>query len=197
MRYPKASTAAVLALFVAAASPVLARSGPDPSRVPACSSAGNNDACRLPLRDGDFSAGSLMSWKREGLPSVGDGGGGSTYAALPVGSAISQAIGIPTGNLPQHVAYVVRFRVLGESADGSVDVRLALSDDNGNQRVDLGGTAVHVVHGGWTAGELYVTGKPYGGAPHVHLTLANDSRSGTQVQIDDVYVVESVDAAAR
>lgn len=196
MRYSKIPGVALLALCSAAAFPSLAGPGPDPSGLPACSSAGNDDACRLPVRDGDFSSGQLAGWQRQGLPSTGYGADGNAYAALAVGAAISQAVGIPTGNSPRRVTYAVRFRALAESADGSVDVRVALSDDNGNGRVDLGGTSVRVVRGEWTVGELFVTGRPYGGAPHVHITLANESVSGTQVQLDDVYVVESVDADA-
>ncbi|UPG91380.1 hypothetical protein L2Y96_06295 [Luteibacter aegosomaticola] len=194
MRYTT-STAALFALCLVAA-PVQASTSPDPSRLPACTSAGNDDACRLPIRDGDFSAGALNGWQRQGLPVVGYDASGNAYAALPVGAAISQAVGIPTANLPQDVAYAIRFRVLGESADGSIDVRVALSDDNGNQKIDLGGTTVRAVRGEWTVGELFVTGKQYGGAPHVHITLANDSASGTQVQVDDVHVVESAGVEA-
>lgn len=195
MRQSKIPTS-LLALCLTALSPAMASHSPDPSRLPACTRAGNDDACRLPVRDGDFSGGALNGWQRQGLPAVGYDAGRNAYAALPVGAAISQAVGIPTANLPQDVAYAVRFRLLGESADGSVDVRVALSDDNGNQKIDLGGTTVRAVRGEWTVGELFVTGKQYGGAPHVHITLANESASGTQVQVDDIYVVESAGVEA-
>jgi hypothetical protein len=191
MRYTTPA-AALLVLCAAATLPALASTSPDPSGLPACSSAGNDEACRLPVRDGDFSAGALNGWQRQGLPVVGYDASGNAYAALPVGAAISQAVGIPTANLPQDATYAIRFRVLGESADGSIDVRVAVSDDTGKQKIDLGGTSVRVARGEWSAGELFVTGKPFGGAPHVHLTLANDSITGTQLQVDDVYVVESV-----
>lgn len=194
MRYSNSTAIGLFALCIAATSSALASNSPDPSGLPACSSAGNDAECRLPVRDGDFSSGTLGGWHREGLPSVGSDASGQAYAVLPVGSAISQAVGIPTGNSPDDVTYAIRFRILGESAEGSVYVRVALSDDTGHRQVELGGTSVSVARGEWKVGELFVAGKPFGGAPHVHITVGNESVSGTQVQVDDVYVVESVKA---
>jgi hypothetical protein len=189
---PMNAAVCLFALCLAIPAPAMAGRSPDPSRLPACTSAGNDGACRLPVHDGGFSIGGLGKWQRQGLPGVGSDPSGNAYAVLPVGAAISQAVAIPTGNLPEDATYAVRIRVLGERADGSVDLRVAMSDDRGGRRLDLGGTSVRVVRGEWTEAELFVSGARHGGAPHVLVEIANDSLTGTQVQVDDVYVIESI-----
>lgn len=181
-------------LALAVATTAMAGQSPDPRGLPACTMQGNPDACRLQVKDGDFSEGSLGAWRRTGMPAVGYDASGNAYAAIPVGSSVAQAVAINTGTRTADATYVIRFRALAESADGSVDVRVALSDDTASEKVSLGGTSAAVKRGEWTDVELFVEGKPWSVPPHVFVSIANTSMSGSVVQVDDVYVIESVSA---
>lgn len=177
-----------------AASAVAAKAPFNHLGLPACTSTGWSDVCRLLMTDGDFSSGSLSAWQRVGLPGIGYDKYGDGYAALPYGSAISQKVPTPAGSVTSQMTYAVNFAVMAETGEGSVAVSLALTDDQGRNRVELGGTTVKATPGVWTYGELYVSGQPYGGAAHVQLQLANTSVSGTQVQVDNVMVVQNAQA---
>jgi hypothetical protein len=186
----------ILALSLAAAATASASNTPSPAGLPACTSAGNDDVCRLPVRNGDFATGTLEGWEAVAMPHVGRDIDGNAYAMTPLGSAIRQTVAVNTLNQTADSTYVLHFRVLAESGDGSIDARLALRDASGEHRVELGRTTVNASRGQWSAGELVVTGQPFANPAHVEVTLANESVGGTRVQIDDVYLLENVNAGA-
>ncbi|QDE38732.1 hypothetical protein FIV34_05715 [Luteibacter pinisoli] len=186
----------LLALSLAAAATATASNNLNPRGIPACTSAGNDDVCRLPVRNGHFSTGTLEGWESVSVPGVGRDIDGNAYAVTPPGSAIRQTVAVNTLNLTADSTFILHFRVLAESGDGSIDARLALRDDTGKHRVELGRTTVHARRGQWSVGELVVAGQPFANPAHVEVTLANDSLGGTRVQVDDVYLLENVNAGA-
>ncbi|KJV30873.1 hypothetical protein VI08_14060 [Luteibacter yeojuensis] len=176
-----------LAAFALSA-PVAAGEGGNLAGLPACSSQGNPGACRLPIVNGDFTADPYTGWERDGTVSHADGA-----AMLTPGSSIRQAVAINTLGDPAEAGYAVQLRVLGESDDGEVELRLALSDDQGGHAVPLASTRATVRRHAWTTVDLSGAGVPFAAPAHVLVSVANLGPS-TRVQLDDVHVVESVDA---
>jgi hypothetical protein len=166
-------------------------SGSGPS-LPAC--LGGNyagDACLLPLKNGDFTAPALSAWKVVGLPSRGGDADGNTYAALPTGSGIKQAVYAHTGQNTAEAVYTLRFQVRAEHTQSQVRATLAMSTADGMARVPLGYVTSTAVANEWTTVELSVQGRPYAAPAHVLVEIDSEGGTPTTVQVADVALVES------
>ncbi|APG04659.1 hypothetical protein BJI69_12620 [Luteibacter rhizovicinus DSM 16549] len=169
----------------------------DPGRLPdlpACVLGQAYDgACLLPLKDGQFTDGSLSSWRRVGLPGHGVDPDGMTYAALPTGSGISQAVYAHTGQNTADAVYAVRFRVRAEHDQAQVRATLSMSTDQGAGRVVLGHITSTAQAEEWSTVALSVQGRPYAAPAHVLLEIENEGGAHTTVQVDDVALVQNTD----
>jgi hypothetical protein len=182
--------------LLASSGSAIAGNGPDPSRLPPCQSVDVKDACRLPVKNGQFD--SLDGWERpNGLPSLGQDERGNTYAALYVGAELSQPVFAHFGAAPQDVAYALRFRVRADRSAGKVRAMLSMSDGGGNRAVPLGETTTTAYAGDWSTVELLVNGKMFAAPEHVLLKIGNEG--GDVVQVDDVTLlrVQGVEAIGR
>jgi hypothetical protein len=162
--------------------------GPDPSGLPQCQSSSAAEACRLPLKNGQFD--SLEGWTRpDGLPSIGEDETGNTYAALHVGAVLSQPVFAHFGASPQDVAYALRFRTRADRGAGELRASLSMSDANGDRSILLGDATTTAQADGWNDVELVVNGAAFAAPAHVTVTIANEG--GSIVQVDDVTLVQA------
>ncbi|QWT18464.1 hypothetical protein KPL74_11995 [Bacillus sp. NP157] len=157
--------------------------------LPACTSQGNPGACRLPIVNGDFERDIGVGWTIQGFASPGAGVG-----VLMPGARLGQAVAINTLSDPATSGYATQLRVFGETGDGMVEVRLALSDSEGKNAHPIATTQATVRKGEWTTVDLSGAGAAFAAPAHVLLTIENTG-PGTRVQVDDVHVVESLDAS--
>lgn len=179
--------------LLASSGSAIAGNGSDPSRLPPCQSVNVNDACRLPIKNGQFD--SLDGWERpNGLPSLGQDERGNSYAALYVGAELSQPVFAHFGVAPQDVAYTLSFRVRADRSVGKVRAMLSMSDGSGNRAVTLGETTTTAYAGDWSTVELTVNGKAFAAPEHVLVKIGNEG--GDVVQVDDVTLVRSQGAEA-
>ncbi|MDQ0010117.1 hypothetical protein J2T07_002307 [Luteibacter jiangsuensis] len=175
----------------ATAGTAVAGNGPDPSGLPLCQQVSGADACRLPVRNGQFD--NLDGWTRtSGLPSIGYDPSGNPYASLYTGAGIHQAVYAHFGTLSQEAAYVLRFRVRSDNGDTQVRATLSMSDGDGANALPLGSTATMAREGEWSSVELVVNGAAFAAPAHVLLEIANEGGNHDTVQVDDVYLVQSV-----
>lgn len=184
---------ALCALAFAATTP--AGNGPDPSRLPACQQATGVDACRLPVKNGQFD--DLDGWTRaSGLPSIGYDPSGNPFASLYTGASIRQAVYAHFGKSSRDLAYALRFRVRSHNGDVQVRAALSMSDDTGANTHPLGSTTTIAHEEEWSIVELVVNGAPFAAPEHVMVEIANEGGNHDTVQVDDVYLVESVGTEA-
>lgn len=163
--------------------------------LPACLGASPaTGACLLPLKNGDFTGTELSSWETHGLPSRGGDAQGNTYATLPTGSGIQQAVYAHTGQDPAETVYALRFRIRAEHATAQVRATLAMSTGQRTDRIELGHVTAMAVTEEWSTVELSVQGRPYAAPAHVLLEIDNEGGTLANVQVDDVVLVESTDA---
>jgi hypothetical protein len=152
------------------------------------------DACFLTLKNGDFDARMLASWGRVGLPGYGIAADGSTYAALPLGSGIQQAVYAHGGLKTAEAVYTLRFRIRAEHAPAYVRGTLAMSTAERTDLVPLGHVTSMALTDEWSTVELSVQGRPYAAPAHVLVTIANEGGTPATVQVDDVVLIQSSDA---
>jgi hypothetical protein len=163
--------------------------------LPACLGASPaTGACLLPLKNGNFADAALSSWDAHGLPSRGGDAEGNTYATLPTGSGIKQAIYAHTGRDPAESVYTLRFRIRAEHATAQVRATLAMSTGQRTDRIELGHVTAMALTDEWSVVELSVQGRPYAAPAHVLLEIDNEGGTLANVQVDDVLLVESADA---
>lgn len=165
--------------------------GPSPAGLPSCNSSEIFDACRLPVKQGQFD--SLAGWTQNGRVSQGGDASGNQYATLGGGSSIRQAVYADFGTLSKDASYVLRFRVMSENSDAPVRATVSMSDPNGGNLTRLGSTSTTARHHEWTTVELIVDGKAFPAPAHVMIELGNESPNAI-VQLDDVFLVQSADA---
>jgi hypothetical protein len=177
-----------LAAAFAMATAAHASTSPGPAGLPACTSAGNPGACRLPITNGDFAADIGHGWRASGFVTTGAGVG-----VLSPGAALSQPVAINTLGYPADAGYAANLRVMGESGDGEIEVRLALSDDQGGNAIPIASARTSVRQHEWTTVDVSGKGVPFAAPAHVLVTIENLSPS-TRLQVDDVHVVEATDA---
>lgn len=172
-----------------------AGNGPDPSRLPPCHPFGGAEACRLPVENGGFD--SLEGWTRaSGLPNIGYDEIGNPYAALYTGASIRQAVYAHFGKAPQSVAYALHFRVRSDNGDNQVRATLSMSDATGEHLLPIGSTTAVARKGEWSTVELVVNGDAFAAPAHVMLEIASEGGNHDTVQVDDVHLVESGEAAS-
>jgi hypothetical protein len=183
--------ALVIALCAIAGTSAADNDGPDPSGLPPCQQSSQADACRLPVRNGQFD--SLDGWTRtSGLPSIGYDPAGNPHASLYTGAGIHQAVYAHFGTLSQDAAYVLRFRVRSHNGDSRVRATLSMSDDAATHTLPLGSATTMARNGEWSIMELAVNGTAFAAPAHVLLEIANEGGNHDTVQVDDVYLVQSV-----
>lgn len=192
-RHIRVRSLAVGLFSLAIASAAMAGQGPDPSGLPSCQSSGPVDACRLPLKNGQFD--SLDGWlNTPSQPTLGQDENGNSYAALRYGATASQPVfanfGVPT----QNAAYALRFRARADRGAGQIRATLSMSDGSGNHAVSLGETTTTVGTGEWNVVELLVNGAAFAAPAHVLLTIGNEGSE--YVQVDDVHLVQAAGADA-
>jgi hypothetical protein len=151
-------------------------------------------ACFLALKNGGFDDGMLASWERVGLPGHGIAVDGSTYAALPLGSGIQQAVYAHGARNTADVVYTLRFRIRAEHAPADVRATLAMSTAERTDLVPLGHVTSMALTDEWSTVELSVQGRPYAAPAHVLVTIDNEGGTPATVHVDDIVLIQSSDA---
>ena len=176
---------------LAFAGTAVAGDSPDPSRLPPCQMGAGDNACRLPLKNGQFDGEQLESWARDGSPSLGYEASGNTYAALHVGAVVRQAVYAHYGTSPQKTTYALRFRVRADRRSSVVRAAMSMSDDKAEYRIPLGETTTTAYAGEWQDVELMVNGVAFAAPAHVLVEISN--AAGEYLQVDDVHLVHAKD----
>ncbi|SFW60594.1 hypothetical protein [Luteibacter sp. UNCMF366Tsu5.1] len=164
---------------------------PAPS-LPACHSTIEPDVtCRLPVKNGSFTA--LTGWEALGDVTLGSEGGAS-YLSMGHGSSIEQPVYAMFYKWSR-AAYALRFRVRAESADAEVDAALYMSDDTGRHTQHIGSVMVTASVGEWRVVELVANGKPFPAPAHVLIKISNGG-SGSSIQVTDVVLFDMLQEGA-
>ncbi|PTR26391.1 hypothetical protein C8J98_110121 [Luteibacter sp. OK325] len=192
MLKPLPALALVSLLTFAGAGMVFAgNSGAAPS-LPGChGGSATGDACLLSLKNGHFDDRALSSWERVGLPGHGTDAEGNTYAALPLGSSIQQAVYAHTPQGSAEAVYTLRFQIRAEHAPAQVRATLSMSTGQRTDLIPLGHVTSMALTDQWSTVELSVQGRPYAAPAHVLVAIDNEGGTLATVQVDDVVLIES------
>lgn len=182
------------ALLSSAGTAFAGNAGTTPSLPPCVVGKATDGACLLAVKNGDFTSMALSSWDRVGLPIHGVDADGKSYAALPLGSAIRQAVYAHTGTSTADAVYTLRFRIRAEHVSANVRASLSMSTAQGTDTVPLGHITSMATADEWSTVELSVQGRAYAAPAHVQVVIENEGGMPATVQIDDVMLIESTDA---
>jgi hypothetical protein len=179
------------ALLGSAGTAFAGNAGNVPSLQPCVAGKVADGACLLAVKNGDFATMALSSWDRVGLPIHGVDADGKSYAALPLGSAIRQAVYAHTGTSSADAVYTLRFRIRAEHVSANVRASLSMSTGQGTDTVPLGHVTSMATSDEWSTVELSVQGRPYAAPAHVQVVIENEGGLLATVQVDDVMLIES------